>query len=151
MLEVERIADLAAYVGQPLGTSDWITVDQAMINQFAEATGDHQWIHVDVDRARAEMPEGKTIAHGFLTLSLLPRMMAQVWRVKQRSRGVNYGSNKVRFTAPVPAGSRLRLAAALKSFEPVAGGARLTMAASVELEGSSRPVLVAETLTLVYD
>src|SRR3954470_21462538 len=95
MLEIETIGDLQAYVGKSLGTGEWVTVDQKMIDQFAEATGDHQWIHVDVERAKKEMPGGKTIAHGYLTLSLLPRLNQSIFRVKQRSRGVNYGSNKV--------------------------------------------------------
>ena len=105
MLEVERPADMKAHVGKTVGTSEWVLVDQAMINAFADATGDHQWIHVDVDRAQRDMPGGKTIAHGYLTLSLLPRLSDSVYRIRQTSRGINYGSNKVRFTAPVPAGS----------------------------------------------
>ena len=151
MLEVETIEALKGHVGQKLGTSDWLVVDQRMIDQFAEATGDHQWIHVDVERARREMPGGRTIAHGYLTLSLLPRLNGSIFQVKRRSRGVNYGSNKVRFTAPVPAGSRVRGHLTLKAVEPVEGGARLTMEATVEVEGSGRPALVAETLSLVYE
>jgi acyl dehydratase len=151
MLEVERVADLAAHVGQTLGISPWVTVDQPMIDRFAEATGDHQWIHVDVERARTEMPGGRTIAHGYLTLSLLPRLTQTVWRVRQRSRGVNYGSNKVRFVAPVPADSRVRLHAKLAALEPVEGGHRLVMENTVEVEGGARPALVAETITLIYD
>ena len=150
MLELETIEDLRAHVGRPLGAGDWVTVDQRMIDQFAEATGDHQWIHVDVERAKREMPGGRTIAHGYLTLSLLPRLNQSIFRIARRSRGVNYGSNKVRFTAPVPAGSRVRGHLTLKAFEPVEGGARLTMEATVEVEGSDRPALVAETLSLVY-
>src|SRR5579863_3334012 len=114
MIELERPADLEAYVGKEIGVSDWFTVDQAMIDKFAEATGDHQWIHVDVERAKREMPGGKTIAHGYLTLSLLPRLSHNVLTIRKRSRGINYGSNKVRFTAPVPAGSRVRLHQMLK-------------------------------------
>jgi len=152
MLEVENVEALKAYVGKKLGTSDWITVDQKMIDQFAEATGDHQWIHVDVERAKREMPGGKTIAHGYLTLSLLPRLNQGIFRVTRRKRGVNYGSNKVRFTAPVPAGSRVRGHLTLKGIEPLGDGcSRLTMEAMVEVEGSERPALVAETLSLVYE
>lgn len=151
MLELETTADLAARVGQKLGASDWLTVDQRMIDLFAEATGDHQWIHVDVERALREMPGGKTIAHGFLTLSLLPRMAHTIWRIMRRSRGLNYGLNKVRFTAPVPAGARIRLHQVLKAAEPVAGGRRFTFEATVEVEGEPRPALVAETLAIVYD
>jgi acyl dehydratase len=151
MLEIDSITDLPGYVGKKLGTSDWLVVDQKMIDQFAEATGDHQWIHVDVERAKKEMPGGRTIAHGYLTLSLLPKLNQGIFRVKQRSRGVNYGSNKVRFTAPVPAGSRIRGHLTLKNVEKIEGGARLTMEATVEVEGSERPALVAETLSLVYE
>lgn len=152
MLVVERAADLAEYVGKSVGVSEWVTVDQKMIDAFAEATGDHQWIHVDVERAKREMPGGRTIAHGYLTLSLLPRLAATLWNVRQRSRGLNYGSNKIRFTAPVPAGSRVRLEQTLVSLEPVDGnGHRLTMASTVEVEGSTRPALVAEVLTVIYD
>jgi acyl dehydratase len=151
MLEVDRPADMRAYVGKSIGTSDWITVDQSMINAFADATGDHQWIHVDVERAKKEMPGGKTIAHGYLTLSLLPRMMAGIYRIRHTSRGINYGSNKLRFTAPVPAGSRVRLHQTLKAVDDIAGGVRLTFDGSVELEGSDKPALVAETLVLAFD
>jgi acyl dehydratase len=152
MLEVERTADLAAYVGREVGVSPWLTVDQAMIDLFAEATGDHQWLHVDVERAAREMPGGRTIAHGFLTLSLVPQMAHQIWHVRQRSRGLNYGSNKVRFTAPVPSGSRIRLRQKLLALDPVEGnGHRLTMESTVEVEGNDRPALLAEILSVIYD
>ncbi len=151
MLEIETTKDLAGWVGKALGTSEWFTVDQKTIDLFAEATGDHQWIHVDVERAAKEMPGGKTIAHGFLTLSLLPRLAPSVYRVVQRSRAINYGTNKVRFTAPVPAGSRVRLAITLKAVEPIPGGVRVTLDNAMELEGSPRPCLVAETLAQIYD
>jgi acyl dehydratase len=151
MLEIEKPADMADWVGKKLGTSDWFTVDQKTIDLFAEATGDHQWIHIDVERAKKEMPGGKTIAHGFLTLSLLPRLGPTIYTVKQKSRGINYGTNKVRFTAMVPAGSRVRLHSTLKACEPIQGGVRLTVESEMELEGSPRPCLVAETLSQVYD
>lgn len=151
MIDIESPADLAAWVGKKLGTSDWITVDQRTIDLFAEATGDHQWIHIDVERAAREMPGGKTIAHGFLTLSLLPRLSPMIYRVVKRSRSINYGSNKVRFTAPVPAGSRVRLHLTVKSVEPIAGGVRLTAENEMEVEGNSRPCLVAETMSQIYD
>ncbi len=151
MLEVETIEDLKAYVGKKLGSSEWFTVTQQIIDQFAEATGDHQWIHVDVERAKREMPGGKTIAHGYLTLSLLPRLNANIMRIKKRSRGVNYGSNKVRFTAPVPAGSRIRSHLTLKAVDPIEGGARMTYEATIEVEGNPRPALVAETLGLAFE
>lgn len=151
MLEIEKPADMANWVGKKLGTSDWFTVDQKTIDLFAEATGDHQWIHVDVERARKELPGGKTIAHGFLTLSLLPRLGPTIYTIKQRSRGINYGTNKVRFTAMVPVGSRVRLHSTLKACDAIQGGVRLTVESEMELEGSPRPCLVAETLSQVYD
>lgn len=151
MLEVERPADLAAYAGKEIGTSDWYTVTQDQINKFADATGDHQWIHVDVERAKNEMPGGKTIAHGWLTLSLVPRLAATIYRIKHRSRGINYGANRVRFTGPVPAGSRIRLNLKIKNVEQVDGGVRVTNEGTMEIEGGSRPVLVAETISMVYD
>jgi acyl dehydratase len=151
MLVVDRPADMKAHVGQTLGVSDWLTVDQAMIDKFADATGDHQWIHVDVERAKREMPGGKTIAHGFLTLSLLAGLAHQIYEIRKRSRGINYGSNKVRFTAPVPEASRVRLSQALKNVEDISGGVRMTFESTMEVEGSARPALVAETLSLAYD
>jgi len=151
MLEVDKPADMKAHIGQRIGSSDWVTVDQAMIDKFADATGDHQWIHVDVERAKREMPGGKTIAHGFLTLSLLAGLAHQVYAIRQRSRGINYGSNRVRFTAPVPVGSRVRLHQTLKNVEAIDGGVRMTFESTMEVEGSTRPALVAETLNLAYD
>ena len=151
MLEIERPADLLAYVGKEIGVSDWFGVDQAMIDKFAEATGDHQWIHVDVERAKREMPGGRTIAHGYLTLSLVPRLSHTIYRVNRRSRGLNYGSNRVRFTGPVPAGSRIRLRQRIKAVEPVEGGVRITSESTVEVEGAARPALVAETISMMFD
>ena len=151
MLEVETPADMDAEVGKSLGSSSWFMVTQSMIDKFAEATGDHQWIHVDVERAKRDMPGGKTIAHGFLTLSLIPRLSQEIVAIRKRSRALNYGSNKVRFTAPVPVGSRIRLTQALKASEKVDGGRRLIYEATIEIEGASRPALVAETITLVFD
>jgi acyl dehydratase len=150
MFEVETPKDLLQHVGRELGPSDWMTVDQAMIDKFAEATGDHQWIHVDVERARKEMPDGKTIAHGYLTLSLVPRLAATLMRVKKRSRGVNYGSNKVRFISPVQAGARVRLRQRIANVEEIPGGVRITSEMTVEIEGQPRPALVAETMGLSY-
>mgnify|MGYP002655056566 CR=1 FL=1 len=151
MIDIETPAALADWVGRKLGTSEWITVDQKTIDLFAEATGDHQWIHIDVERASREMPGGKTIAHGFLTLSLLPRLSPMIYRVVKRSRSINYGTNKVRFTAPVPAGSRVRLHLTVKAVEPIAGGVRVTMTNEMEVDGNARPCLVAETMAQVYD
>ena len=151
MLTVERPADMKALVGQELGVSEWILVDQARIDKFADATGDRQWIHVDVERAKREMPDGKTIAHGFLTLSLVAGLGDQTHAIAKRSRGINYGSNKIRFTAPVPVGSRVRLRQKLLKVEDIDGGVRLFYENRIEIEGSSRPALVAETIALAYD
>ena len=151
MLEIETIADLPKHIGQKLGSSDWLVVDQKMIDQFAEATGDHQWIHVDVERAKRELPGGKTIAHGYLTLSLLPRMAPTLMSFTGRRRGVNYGSNKIRFISPVPAGSRIRLRQRLVNAEETKdGGVRITSEMTIEVEGGERPAMVAETMGVVY-
>jgi acyl dehydratase len=150
-LTVEYPKDLLQHVGRELGPSEWLTVDQATIDRFADATGDHQWIHVDVERARREMPDGKTIAHGYLTLSLVPRMAATLMTITKRSRGINYGTNKVRFTNVVPAGSRIRLRQRILNVEEVPGnGIRMTSEVVVEIEGQERPALVAEILNLRY-
>ena len=151
MLELEHPSDLGEYVGKEIGVSDWFTVDQALIDKFADATGDHQWIHVDVERAKREMPGGKTIAHGYLTLSLVPRLGQTIYRVKQRSRGLNYGSNRVRFTGQVQAGSRIRLRQKIKAVDPVEGGVRITSESTVEVEGATRPALVAEIISMQFD
>jgi acyl dehydratase len=151
MLTVEFPKDLKQHVGTVLGPSEWVTVDQAMIDKFADATGDHQWIHVDVERARRDMPGGKTIAHGYLTLSIVPRLAATLLRVQKRRHGINYGSNKVRFISPVPAGSRIRLRQRLVNVEDVANnGVRVTSEMTVEVDGQERPALVAETIGVQY-
>jgi acyl dehydratase len=150
MRTFQHLTDLAPLVGQEIAVSDWLTVDQARIDKFADATGDHQWIHVDVERAKREMPGGKTIAHGYLTLSLVPRLASTLMRVKKRSRGVNYGSNKVRFITPVPAGARIRLRQRIAHVEPVQGGVRTTSEMTIEIEGQERPALVAETIGVAY-
>src|SRR5256886_16746744 len=146
-LKVEYPKDLLKLVGRELGPSEWMTVDQAMIDKFAEATGDHQWIHVDVERAKKEWPGGKPIAHGYLPLSLLPRLAPTLLKVNKRKRGINYGSNKIRFTNPVPAGSRIRLKQTIKAVEDVPdNGVRITSEMVIEVEGQERPALVAEVL-----
>jgi acyl dehydratase len=151
MLKVEKPQDLLQHVGEELGPSEWLTVTQEMIDKFADATGDHQWIHVDVERAKKEMPGGKTIAHGYLTLSLLPQLAPTLMKIEKRRRGLNYGSNRVRFTAPVPAGARVRLRQKLVKVEPVEdNGFRITSEMTMEVEGNSRPAMVAETLGIVY-
>ncbi len=140
------LASLLPLVGEHLATSAWITVDQHRINLFAEATGDHQWIHVDPVLAAAG-PFGTTIAHGFLTLSLLPELAASAMHIDDVKMGVNYGLNRVRFMAPVPSGSRLRGHVRLKAYEVIPGGAQLTMEVSIEREGEAKPACVAETVS----
>ena len=140
---------MRAAVGTQLGSSDWITVDQSQIDLFADATDDHQWIHVDPARA-GDGPFGATIAHGFLTLSLLPELVGQVYTVEGVGMGINYGVNRLRFTAPVPVGSRVRAVVDLGDVIDVAGGVQLTVGVTVELEGSPRPALVVEWLVRRY-
>ena len=150
MRTIASLADLPALVGQEVATSDWITITQEQVNLFADATGDHQWIHVDADRARAG-PFGAPIAHGFLTLSLLPKFFESALAIGNTRMGVNYGLNKVRFTAPVPVGSRLRARLTLLACEPIENdGVQMTWKVSVEREGSDKPVCVAESLGRRY-
>ncbi|GAA4617272.1 p-hydroxycinnamoyl-CoA hydratase [Saccharopolyspora hordei] len=149
---VATLAELKELEGEPLGTSSWFELPQERINTFADATGDHQWIHVDPERARAESPFGGPIAHGYLTLSLIIPMWAEVLVVDSVTMAVNYGLNKVRFTAPVPAGSRVRLNAALKRVEDLPkGGVQLTVDGQIELEGSDRPAVVAEAIYRFFE
>ncbi|MEV7058749.1 MaoC family dehydratase [Streptomyces microflavus] len=136
-------------VGEQLGHSDWLEVDQKRIDLFAEATGDHQWIHVDPERAAAG-PFGTTIAHGYLTLSLLPALVPQVMRVENMKMGINYGTNKVRFPSTVPVGSRLRATAVLSSVEEAGGSVQVTAVVTVEREGSEKPACVAESVSRYY-
>jgi len=144
-------ADLQAHVGKELGISGWVTVDQNRINQFADATGDHQWIHVDVERAAREFPLKTTIAHGYLTLSLVAGLTGEVYRIERSSRSINYGLNKVRFTNMVPAGARVRLRQTLKGADAVdGGGIKLTVESVIEIEGEERPAVVAETISIKY-
>ena len=149
MHSFERLDELQSLVGETLGTSDWIVVDQDRIDRFAQATGDKQWIHTDPQRAAAG-PFGGTIAHGFLTLSLLPEMAASAFEIADTRMGVNYGLNRVRFPAPVPSGSRLRGHFKLLEFAALGGGAQLTLEATMECEGSTKPVCVAESLVRRY-
>jgi acyl dehydratase len=150
MRRFETLNDLVACVGQEVAVSDWVTVTQEQVNRFAEATGDHQWIHVDVERARTG-PFGAPIAHGFLTLSLLPLFFDTAFEIGQPGMGVNYGLNKVRFTAPVPVGSRLRGRMTLLSATRIEGdGLQMAWNVAVEREGSDKPVCVAESLARRY-
>jgi acyl dehydratase len=150
-VEVETPKDMLAYVGKEVGVSDWVTVTQERINQFADATGDHQWIHVDVEKAKKELPGGKTIAHGYLTLSLIPMLSHDILRIRKVVRGLNYGCNKVRFTNMVPAGARVRGRQKLIAADPMEGnGLRLTNQMTIEIEGQDKPACVAETMSIVY-
>ena len=142
--------EMQKYVGQEIGVSDWVEISQARIDQFAEATGDHQWIHVDVERAKAG-PFGGPIAHGFLTLSLLPRLYEAAFEVAESRMGVNYGLNRVRFMAPVPVGGRVRGRMKLLSSEPIPNdGLQMTWETTIELEGSPKPACVAESVVRRY-
>lgn len=149
--ELESYDQLRQMAGQEVAVTDWFEVSQERINQFAEATGDHQWIHVDVDRAREQSPYHTTIAHGFLTLSLLPMLMHEAFVITQPPKmGINYGLNRVRFTDAVPAGSSLRAHFVLKSFDDIPGGGQMTWAVTVERAGAAKPCLVAEWISRVY-
>jgi acyl dehydratase len=145
----DGIDALRAAVGTELGASEWVTVEQGQIDLFADATDDHQWIHIDPERAK-DGPFGTTIAHGFLTLSLLPALVKDVYRVDGVKMGINYGLNKVRFTSPLPVGSKVRGNVELVDVADVTGGVQLTTKITVEIEGSERPALVAEWLTRQY-
>ena len=150
MREFKTLAEMANHVGEELGVSDWMVVTQEMIDKFADATGDHQWIHVDPERA-AKGPFGGTIAHGFLTLSLLPKLSGDAVKILDQKMGVNYGLNRVRFTAPVRAGSRVRARTTLVGFEPLPNnGAQITTNVVIELEGSEKPACVAEAISRRY-
>jgi NADPH:quinone reductase len=142
---------LKSFKGKVLGVSDWQVVTQEMINDFAKATIDFQWIHLDEERAKKESPFKQTIAHGFLTISLSPQFMYQMMKVESAKMSVNYGSNKVRFINPVPSGSRIRMKAVLKDVEDVAGGVKIFTEATIELEGAEKPACVAELISLVYE
>jgi acyl dehydratase len=146
---VKSIEDLKALVGTHLGYSDYHTVTQEAVNLFADATGDHQWIHVDPERAAAG-PFGHTIAHGYFTLSLIPMLTGRLMKVEGVTMGVNYGSNKVRFTSPVPVGSDVRAGATLAAVDEVAGGVQFAMDVVVEVKGSEKPACVAQTLSRLY-
>jgi acyl dehydratase len=150
MREIASLAELKKLVGQEVAVSDWVEISQDRINLFADATGDHQWIHTDAERSRRESPFGGTVAHGFLTLSLVPMLIEKSIVMSDVRMGVNYGLNKVRFPAPVPAGSRLRGRMTLLSVEDIAGGAQVTWQVTMEREGGDKPVCVAESVSRRY-
>jgi len=144
------LADLPSFKGQPLGVSDWFEITQERVNTFADATDDHQWIHVDVERANAESPFGGPIGHGFLTLSLFVPMWKQILVVTDSTMGVNYGLNRVRFPSPVPVGSLIRLEATLVDVEEVKGGVQLVVDGVMARRGGDKPVCVLQSVTRVY-
>lgn len=146
MRHFEKLADLAGLVGSEIGVSDWVIIDQARIDRFADATDDHQWIHTDPALA-AQGPFGTTVAHGFLTLSLVPHFFETSFTIGDVRMGLNYGLNKVRFPAPVPVGSRLRARFRLTEFQAIPGGAQMVAECVVEREGGDKPVMVAETVS----
>ena len=150
MYTVTSIEDAKALEGVEVGVSDWIVIDQHRIDQFAEATNDHQWIHIDTERAAREMPGGKTIAHGYMTLSLIPALTGGFVEVKNLERAINYGLNKVRFYAPVPVGSKMRGRATVLQVRRRAGALLLTSEVRLEVEGERKPACVAETLGMFF-
>ena len=145
-----NVEEMKKCVGQEIGVSDWLAIDQDRINDFADATGDHQWIHVDPERTNSElgMP---TIAHGFLTLSLVPMLTSKISSIKSVTRGINYGTNKVRFTNMVPVNSNVRAKTKLLEAQSKAGGTQLISEVSIEIEGQDRPAMIAETVSIVFE
>ena len=151
MLTVETASALAAYAGQVMGHSGWRRITQEMITQFAELTGDDHWIHVDVERAARDMPGGKTIAHGLLMVSLIPRLQREIYTITARGKGLNYGYDRIRFTAPVPVDSNIRLRQTLIEATPHKAGTRIVTEAEIEIEGKDRAALVARNILLIED
>jgi acyl dehydratase len=147
---VEGVEGVQGLVGKQLGHSEWVTITQEQVDRFAEATGDHQWIHVDPERAARESPFGGPIAHGFLTLSLIPMLVPQIVEMTGFRMGVNYGTEKVRFPSPVPVGSRVRAGATLDSATPIDGGVQVDVTVTIEVEGQPKPAMVATTVSRRY-
>ena len=150
MRVISSVADAKALEGEEVGLSDWVVIDQTRIDQFAEATADYQWIHVDTERAARELPDGKTIAHGYLTLALIPALTGKFVEVKNLARAINFGVNKVRFYTPVPAGARVRARAKVLQARRRAGALLLTCEVRIEVEGEKKPACVAETLGMYF-
>lgn len=150
MREIASVQELKELVGQEVAVTDWVDISQERVNLFADATGDHQWIHLDVERSRRESPYGGTIAHGFLTLSLLPMLMESAVSMPNCKMGVNYGLNKVRFPAPVPVGSRVRARMTLLEVEDIESGAQISWKVTIERDGGDKPVCVAESIARRY-
>lgn len=151
MLTVDRAMELKAHAGEVLGSSDWLAIEQENIDAFARLTGDDHWIHVDRERASREMPRGRTIAHGLYLLSLIPRLQRQIYAIRQRGRGLNYGYDHVRFLLPVPAGSWVRLTLTLIDALPHPRGTRVETEARINLDGSDKPALAASSILLIED
>ncbi|MFZ6874611.1 MaoC family dehydratase [Undibacterium sp. Di27W] len=150
MREFNSLAELKDLIGQEVAHSEWVEISQERVNTFADATGDHQWIHIDVERAKRESPFGGPIAHGFLTLSLLPMLVANAIKLTYVKMGVNYGLNKVRFPSPVPVGSRVRARLKLLEIEDIKDGAQFTWEVTIEREDQDKPVCVAESISRAY-
>ncbi len=150
MREIASLAQLKDLVGQEVGVSDWVTISQARVNTFADATDDHQWIHLDVERAKLESPYGGTIAHGYLTLSLLPMLISSTLSIGDVKMGINYGLNKLRFPAPVPVGSAVRARFTLLTDEAIAGGSQTVWQVTMERQGGDKPVCIAEVIYRYY-
>jgi acyl dehydratase len=150
MRSIATLDEMKTLVGQEVAVSEWFDITQERINQFADATGDHQWIHTDVERARRESPFGGTIAHGFMTIALVPAMMDSALTLADVKMGINYGLNKVRLPAPVPAGSRVRARLTIQRIEDIPGGAQVEWGVVIEREGGDKPVCVAEVLMRRY-
>lgn len=151
-MKIKQLADLQNFIGKEIGPSEWLEVTQEMVNSFAVATHDHQWIHTDVERAKKESPFGGPIAHGFLSLSLISYFVGELIQVESAKMGVNYGLNKVRFTSHVPSGSRVRMVATLSKIEPYGeNGAKMFVNGVMELEGSKKPVCIAEFIALTFE
>ncbi len=150
MHRIRSIEDARALEGKEVGISEWITVDQRKINQFADATGDYQWIHVDEERAALELPEGKTIAHGYLTLALVPALTGDFVQVDNLVRAINFGCNKIRFYSPVPVGARVRARAVVLQARKRGGALHLTSEVTIEVDGMRKPACVAETIGIYF-
>ena len=148
--QFQTIDELRGHIGEEIAVGHWVAVTQDQINLFAEATGDYQWIHLERQRAAAESPYGTTVAHGFLTLSMIPRFMEETVALPPAKMSVNYGLNRVRFAAPVPAGGKVRPRVTLKDVKDIAGGAQIYWRVVIEVEGSEKPACVAETISLLY-
>jgi acyl dehydratase len=151
MLTFNNLTEFAAQVGESLGETDYLTITQEMVNQFAQATGDHQWIHTDPERAARESPYKTAVAHGYLTLSLAPQLMAALYKVESVKMGINYGANKIRFINAVPVGGRLRMSAMLQQAEPQGNSLKVIMSCVFELEGQQKPACTAELITLLIE